>query len=133
MAAALLYPLDSIRTRVQVGKARGGDDSVLDTLRNPDAVKVLYRGLTASLTAVGVSQSIYFFTYHQLRRTVERLRGAPADTVTNLLLAYVAGCVNATVTAPLWQVATLVKLQVCQWLWLCYVCSLTERLGMYGV
>lgn len=111
VAAALLYPLDSIRTRVQVGKARGGDDSVMDLLANPDAVRVLYRGLTASLTAVGISQSIYFFSYHQLRRTVERLRGTPVDNATNLLLAYVAGCVNATLTAPLWQVATLVKLQ----------------------
>ena len=67
VAAALLYPLDSVRTRLQVGKTRGGDDSFTDlvaTLRqHPQGYGLLYRGLRESLATVTVSQAVYFFWY----------------------------------------------------------------------
>ncbi len=55
-AALLLYPLDTIRTRLQAGRDRGGDNSLMELLRGDDALALLYRGLGPSLTTVGVSQ-----------------------------------------------------------------------------
>ena len=98
-----------------VGKSEGGNDTLLELLaslqRSPDGVLSLYRGLPQTLTTVGVSQAIYFFCYHWLRKAIERLRQAPVDNATNLLIAYVAGAINSTITCPLWAVSTQLKLR----------------------
>jgi hypothetical protein len=111
-ATVLFYPLDTIRTIMQV--ERGATTTSTDVLRRytatPAAFLELYRGLYPTLVAVGVSQAIYFFLYQYLKNALERTLKAPAGTLSNLLIAYCAGVINCTLTCPLWVVSMRMKL-----------------------
>ena len=110
-ATVLFYPLDTIRTIMQVERGATTSTDVLRRyIATPAAFLELYRGLYPTLMAVGVSQAIYFFLYQYLKGALERTLKAPAGTVSNLLLAYCAGVINCTLTCPLWVVSMRMKL-----------------------
>ena len=130
---ALLYPLDVARTRQQARRTDGspGDGgnagvpngvvASLLSIFEREGVQGLYAGLSANIISIGVSQALYFFSYETIKDVVvgavnaRRRRRQQADTsrttlVQDLLIAFVAGIINAAVTCPLWVAATRLKL-----------------------
>lgn len=51
-------------------------------------------------------------SFNIMKDIVEARLGAPMGTATSLLVAYVAGALNATATCPLWTIATRLKVEV---------------------
>ena len=64
----------------------------------------------SSLVAIGASSTVYFYVYsiftYIARRRISTALTLPVD----MLLAFIAGVINATVTCPLWTVVTRRKL-----------------------
>jgi adenine nucleotide transporter 17 len=105
-AMSLFYPLDVIRTHMQVKKGS------FKELFNAEGPSVLYRGLSAVLISLGCSNFVYFYTNNLLKVLTKRYTGLKNVTIPqNLLIASLAGVVNVLVTCPLWVANTRLKLQ----------------------
>lgn len=113
ISMALLYPLDVIRSRLQIETSDKGYAGPLEIIReaakSPEGIKSLYRGLQPTLTTVGISSGIYFWLYNLFKQYVEAASGHSLTALQNLLVAYVAGAVNATSTCPLWTASQRIK------------------------
>ncbi|XP_013190887.1 peroxisomal membrane protein PMP34 [Amyelois transitella] len=107
---AAFYPLDTLRSRLQVedsNKLQGSSWELLLKLANEEGIDSLYRGLAPVLQSLSVSNFIYFYTFHSLRRVFYKDTSALKD----LLIGSVAGSINVIVTTPLWVVNTRMKLE----------------------
>lgn len=96
-----------------VGAAAGGDDSFADLFAHASGslrgFLELYLGLKENVVTVGASNGLYFFLYNVLKD--EAARRKLDGTALSLVIAYVAGALNATLTCPLWTVSTRMKLE----------------------
>ena len=135
-ALALLYPLDQLRMLQQLGLApRGCSDEqlrgrvgdrlgALVELVQREGVRGMYRGLTPSLFTLAISNFLFYYTFHSLKRVADQLRTSKnrfsasvvtreaslqRGTVENLVTSAVAGMINVLLTNPLWLAATLMK------------------------
>lgn len=111
---ALLYPLESIRIRLQVVKG-GSKKSLWEAISavvRQEGARGLYQGLESSLIAVAISQGVYFYWYTALKRLAFRLKGSMTlDPVMNVAVASAAGIVNVVLTNPIWVVSTQLALK----------------------
>lgn len=95
----LLYPLDQLRTSLQVDEEHHPTLDVLSRLwKNGD----LYRGLVASLQTLGASYFVYFFFYQGLKSRRQRTKGGQLNTFDEMFASSVAGVINVYLTSPLW-------------------------------
>ncbi|KAJ2848448.1 hypothetical protein IWW36_003290 [Coemansia brasiliensis] len=116
LALLLIYPLDTIKTRLQV-QTRSGDDE--QALRDPiDAIRKivtnegvggLYAGLATNLANQIVNGFVYFYAYSTVRKVA--LRAVSADgkslaTAVELAVGAIAGMCNQLITLPIGVVAT---------------------------
>lgn len=124
LANALVYPLDIVKTRLQVQvKPQPGD-----ALRNPNedphytgtlhAIKSilddeglagLYSGMTGSLIGVASTNFAYFYWYSTVRALYMnkvQTNGKPASTAVELSLGAVAGALAQLFTIPIAVVTT---------------------------
>ncbi|KAJ1761924.1 hypothetical protein GGF48_002695 [Coemansia sp. RSA 921] len=116
LALFLIYPLDTIKTRLQV-QTRSQDDE--EAMRSPaDAVRKivmnegvggLYAGLTANLVNQLINGFVYFYAYSTVRKLA--LRTASSDgktlaTAIELAVGALAGMCNQLITLPIGVVAT---------------------------
>ncbi|XP_049874089.1 peroxisomal membrane protein PMP34 [Pectinophora gossypiella] len=107
---AAFYPLDTLRSRLQVEdpkKLQGSSWELLLKLANEEGIDSLYRGLTPVLQSLSVSNFVYFYTFHALRRSCAKNTSALQD----LMFGIVAGSINVLITSPLWVVNTRMKLE----------------------
>lgn len=105
-AMTTFYPLDVIRTHMQVSKGS------IKTLIQEEGLGSLYRGLSGVLISLGCSNFVYFYTNNLLKVLVKRYTGQKNVTIPqNLLIATLAGVVNVLITCPLWVANTRLKLQ----------------------
>jgi len=105
-AMSLFYPLDVLRTHLQVKKGS------VAQLIGEGGIQSLYRGLSAVLISLGCSNFVYFYTNNLFKVFVKRSTGQRQVTIPqNLLIASLAGVVNVLVTCPLWVANTRLKLQ----------------------
>ncbi|XP_072947523.1 peroxisomal membrane protein PMP34 [Epargyreus clarus] len=107
---AAFYPLDTLRSRIQVedsNKLRGTSWELLLKLANEEGVESLYRGLAPVLQSLSVSNFVYFYTFHALRRAASDNTSALRD----LMFGVLAGSINVLMTSPLWVVNTRMKLE----------------------
>ncbi|XP_068618618.1 peroxisomal membrane protein PMP34 isoform X2 [Battus philenor] len=107
---AVFYPLDILRSRLQVDesdKLKGSPWELLLRLANDEGVLSLYRGLTPVLQSLSVSNFVYFYTFHALRKSSPKSNSALQD----LTFGVLAGIVNVLITSPLWVVNTRMKLE----------------------
>lgn len=136
VSLALFYPLDQLRTLQQLGLAPrkcssdilrsqfGNRLGSLIELVNTEGISGLYCGLTPSLFALAISNYVFYYTFHSLKRFAENLRTSKARfssvtytreasvqrrTLENLLTSALAGVINVLLTNPLWVAATLIK------------------------
>eukprot|EP00946_MAST-07B_sp_MAST-7B-sp1_P003773 g3773.t1 len=130
---ALLYPLDVARTRQQARRANGspgdgGNPGVpsgvvasISSIFEREGVQGLYAGLSANIISIGASQALYFFFYEIIKNVVvgtvntrrrrrQQVITSRTTLVQDLLIAFVSGIINATLTCPLWVAATRLKL-----------------------
>eukprot|EP01127_Copromyxa_protea_P009431 TRINITY_DN2229_c0_g1_i1.p1 TRINITY_DN2229_c0_g1~~TRINITY_DN2229_c0_g1_i1.p1 ORF type:complete len:303 (+),score=73.72 TRINITY_DN2229_c0_g1_i1:39-947(+) len=106
-AMSLFYPLDVIRTHMQVQK-----DCTVGQLIKEEGLGSLYRGLSGVLISLGCSNFVYFYTNNLMKVLLRRYTGQNNVTIPqNLLIATLAGVVNVLVTCPLWVANTRLKLQ----------------------
>ena len=99
--------LEGRKDALEDARARGLSESEVGPLAG---FGNLYRGLGATVFSVGVSNALYFFLYHQFKKRFES-GGRVIGRVENLCIAIVAGAINATLTAPLWTVTMVLKLE----------------------
>lgn len=115
IAMIVAYPLDNLRTRLQVSKRESslGVFSALDDLLKKEGWKGLYAGLRSALIGVGVSWAVYYYFYAFFRAYCQRKMGKniTKSTVANLAIAFAAGSLSAVATNPIWVVNTRQKLR----------------------
>lgn len=105
---AAFYPLDTLRSRIQVEdsiKLRGSSLELLFKLANEEGIESLYRGLCPVLQSLSISNFVYFYTFHALRKAAKTQSSALGDLAFGML----AGSVNVVLTSPLWVVNTRMK------------------------
>ncbi|KAJ2858103.1 hypothetical protein GGI22_003368, partial [Coemansia erecta] len=121
LALFLIYPLDTIKTRLQVQTRPASDDDsdASQSLRSPvDAVRKilvsegiegLYAGLATNLASQLINGFVYFYAYSAVRtfalRTSSR-DGKSLSTAVELGVGALAGMVNQIITLPIGVVAT---------------------------
>jgi len=121
LSMALLYPLENIRTRLQVQRKQlresskpredqlrygGSIDCALTVIRT-EGWQHLYEGMFAGLVGAFVSSAVYFFWYAAFKRWyLDSTKRRHLDTGANLGIASAAGLVNVLVTIPIWVVQT---------------------------
>ncbi|XP_075978723.1 peroxisomal Membrane Protein 34 [Anticarsia gemmatalis] len=107
---AVFYPLDTLRSRLQVedsNKLQGSTFELLVKLATEEGLDSLYRGLSPVLQSISVSNFVYFYTFHGLRRLASKDTSALKD----LTFGIIAGSINVLLTSPLWVVNTRMKLE----------------------
>lgn len=107
---AVFYPLDTLRSRLQVedsNKLQGSTFELLVKLASEEGLESLYRGLSPVLQSLSVSNFVYFYTFHGLRKFASK----DTTAVKDLMIGLVAGSINVLLTSPLWVVNTRMKLE----------------------
>lgn len=111
-AMATFYPLDTIRTRLQIDDKRKAKPTwkVIKELCEEEGIGTLYRGLVPVLSSLYCSNFVYFYTFHGIRKLClsKTMKQNPTQ---DLLIGYFAGLVNSMITTPLWVANTRLKLQ----------------------
>ncbi|XP_037083269.1 peroxisomal membrane protein PMP34-like isoform X2 [Pollicipes pollicipes] len=109
VAMSLTYPLDTVRTRLQLEEGRRAAPTavLLVQLARQEGITSLYRGIVPVIQSLFSSNFVYFYTFHGLKRLVVGEQSAPKD----LLMAMTAGCVNVLLTNPLWVANTRMKME----------------------
>jgi len=107
------YPLDLIRSNMQAIDEFKGKSAleVTKILMERDGLMALYKGLGPLLLALAASNFTYFYVNNLLKVFVKMKQNRSVTIWENILLNFIAGCVNVLVTNPLWVVATRLKLQ----------------------
>lgn len=122
LANSLVYPLDIIKTRLQVQiKRQPGDIAhttndrhyngtihALQSILEDEGLSGLYSGITGSLLGVGTTNFAYFYWYSTVRELyVSRVKGGQAPgTAVELSLGAVAGALAQLFTIPIAVVTT---------------------------
>ncbi|CAH0398783.1 unnamed protein product [Chilo suppressalis] len=104
------YPLDTLRSRIQVEDSiqlQGSTWELLMKLANEEGFESLYQGLCPVLQSLSISNFVYFYAFHALRKVTAKENSALKD----LLYGIVAGSINVLLTSPLWVVNTRMKLE----------------------
>ncbi|XP_003738714.1 peroxisomal membrane protein PMP34 [Galendromus occidentalis] len=107
VAMSVLYPLDTIRSRLQIeeGDVSKSTADMFQQIMDEEGVQGLYRGLTPVLQSLICSNFVYFYSFHGLRAVFNMNNSAGRD----LALAAVAGTINVLATTPMWVVNTRMK------------------------
>lgn len=112
VATTVFYPLDTVRSRLQVEDSRKARNtlSVIKELVDEEGIETLYRGIYPVLSSLCCSNFVYFYTFHGLRRIV--ISGnSTHNVVRDLSVAAIAGVINVVLTTPLWTANSRIKLQ----------------------
>lgn len=88
-------------------KLQGSSWELLLRLANEEGLESLYRGLTPVLQSLSVSNFVYFYSFHTLRKALSTKPSALQD----LMFGIIAGSINVLITSPLWVVNTRMKMQ----------------------
>ncbi|BFZ17855.1 hypothetical protein BsWGS_20894 [Bradybaena similaris] len=125
IAISVFYPLDTVRTRLQVDdhrRAKNTYEALKDIIRE-EGLTGIYRGWQSMANTMFVSSFVYFYTYASFQYIHHSVLGTqmPAPTskhtgsiytmFIDLLIAFLAGVVNVLITTPLWVANTRLKLQ----------------------
>lgn len=121
----VFYPLDSIRTLIQVGRDKGGVFATAQDMVKKDGLTSFYAGLSPVLQSLAVSNFVYFYANNLLKVLLRRftqtkevnssstcsLSDFQISVVQNLAIASTAGVINVMLTCPLWVANTRLRLQ----------------------
>ncbi|VEN50992.1 unnamed protein product [Callosobruchus maculatus] len=101
-ALTTFYPLDMVKFRVQLQDKDLSEKTTLQAifhiLKN-EGITALYRGLRPTVTTMGVSNFVYFYTFHGMKGFVPE---EMVNSRTDFVLSIIAGVANVLLTNPLW-------------------------------
>ncbi|KAI0787527.1 adenine nucleotide transporter [Fomes fomentarius] len=118
---AIIYPLDTVKTRIQAATAGTSDEdkldilSVLDSILREEGFMGYYRGFLATMLNTFSMQYAYFFFYSFVRTSyIKRLAlkrpsgttAPPLSTAAELILGAAAGALAQIFTIPVAVIAT---------------------------
>ncbi|KAJ2779613.1 hypothetical protein H4R18_003921 [Coemansia javaensis] len=116
LALLLIYPLDTIKTQLQVqtqagsdGRARGSLADAVRRIVASEGVGGLYAGLATNLANQLATGFVYFYAYSTVRKGALRALsgdGRPLSTAVELAVGAAAGMVSQAITLPIGVVAT---------------------------
>jgi hypothetical protein len=107
MATSILYPLDTIKTRLQSGGSLFDDGD--DGHKKKSLVAVLrsfYRGYQYKAAESTTSKFLYFYAYTLLAQLVAPPNGKGISTTTNLALGYLSEFAHLPLSLPMEVIAT---------------------------
>lgn len=114
-AITTFYPLNIVRTRLQVDESLKNEGNVFKTvmkIAEQDGPQALYQGWWSSVVSLGASNFVYFYTYNAFKAIYKRqLQRKEIDPGTNLAIAAAAGVVNVLTTTPFWVAGTRLMVQ----------------------
>lgn len=132
-AVSVFYPLETVRTRKQVdsesvkSKQPHSQVIVLGLIRSlkniygKEGLRGLYKGYSAVATTLFCGNFLYFYSYVYLQTVLATSHSKDAhpslaaasgrNSIVDMLIAFLAGCVNVLATTPLWVANTRLKLQ----------------------
>ncbi|KAI8366925.1 mitochondrial carrier domain-containing protein [Blakeslea trispora] len=116
-ALSLIYPLDIIKTRIQVQTKSESDEgenytSVMDGIQQimqKEGLSGLYAGLGSSLIGTASTNFTYFYCYSFLRENYNKRynpRGGTLSTALELVLGAAAGALTTLITTPVSVITT---------------------------
>lgn len=100
VATTALYPLDTLKTRLQSGSAALPPGGRVALLRS------LYRGVQYKTTESAVSKFLYFYAYTMLAQAAAPGDGRPLGTAASLFIGYISEFVHLPLTLPMEVIAT---------------------------
>ncbi|KAJ2607937.1 hypothetical protein H4S08_004644 [Coemansia sp. RSA 1365] len=116
LALLLIYPLDTIKTRLQVQTRSASDEKALkdpvDAVRKimvSEGISGLYAGLGTNMINQVINGFVYFYAYSTVRRIALRALsrdGKSLTTAVELGVGALAGMVNQIITLPIGVIAT---------------------------
>jgi len=110
-AMTVFYPLDVIRTHMQVTLHKESSVHATMELVKKEGIEALYRGLSATLISLGCSNFVYFYANNLFKVLLRKFTGKEVTVLQNLFVASLAGVINVFLTCPLWVANTRLKLQ----------------------
>jgi adenine nucleotide transporter 17 len=113
-AISVFYPLNMIRTRLQVAdpsKKVPSMAQVFQDILNEEGVPGLFKGWWGQVVALGSSNFVYFYMYNMLKVIVQKKTKTAITPMVNLGVGAVAGVVNVLCTTPLWMMSTQLAVQ----------------------
>jgi len=119
----LFYPLDNIRTFLQIDDSNRSSFEILKTMIKEQGIEMFYRGLGPVLISLGFSNFVYFYANNMLKAIFKKMTGEKNISIFyNLLVASIAGCINVFATCPLWVANTRLKINK----------NNNENIGLFG-
>lgn len=113
-AITVFYPLNVIRTRLQVAEGREMESmtGLAGRMMREEGLSSFFRGWQSQVMALAASNFVYFYFYNGIRAVVQKVQGSKEiSTGRSLLLATVAGVINVLTTTPFWVVSTRLSVQ----------------------
>mmetsp|Transcript_13393 Transcript_13393/g.28973 ORF Transcript_13393/g.28973 Transcript_13393/m.28973 type:complete len:345 (+) Transcript_13393:61-1095(+) len=113
LSITLLYPLETIRTRLQVDASLTPNSSffLIYNIGRKEGIRGLYRGWFSLVVALVSLNFIYFYFFYALRRWATAQSESFNKVTIDLIAGYCAGVIAVLGTGPLWLVNTRLKLQ----------------------
>lgn len=115
IAAAILNPLDILRTRLQSAQLAANSlppHRVLASIVRHEGVLALWRGLVPTILGIGPSRAIYFGSYAAAKQELgPGGSGGLRGTALDLTAATVGGLATNTIMSPWWVIRTRLQLQ----------------------
>ncbi|XP_018566096.1 peroxisomal membrane protein PMP34 [Anoplophora glabripennis] len=111
VALTCLYPLDNVKFRIQANDKELVDKSTIQAILHvirKEGIESLYRGIKPVITSAGISNFVYFYTFHGLKSLLPKY--VEINAKTDLVISTIAGVVNVLLTTPLWVVNSRLKL-----------------------
>ena len=111
LSISLLYPLETIRTRLQVDTTLTPRSSfvLIYNIFKREGLSGLYKGWMSLVVALMALNFVYFYCFHTFRRLVTGyldldwvVSWMRSKVVIDLISGYLAGCVAVLCTGPLW-------------------------------
>lgn len=113
-AITVFYPLNVVRTRLQVTESKEMDSMVSLSLKmlKQEGVEAFFTGWRSQVVALAASNFVYFYQYNGLKAMVQKMtEKKDLSSGMNLVIATVAGVINVLTTTPLWVVSTRLSIQ----------------------
>jgi len=118
VAVGLFFPLETVKTRAQIFPIQHQNAHLFSSffksfhlIYKSEGFVGLYKGCFAVMITLWCSNFIYFYTYVFLQKSFSSYHEKGRSSIIDMSAAFVAGCVNVLVTAPLWTANTRLKLQ----------------------
>ncbi|KAL4115401.1 hypothetical protein PRIC2_013563 [Phytophthora ramorum] len=112
LSTSILYPLDTLKTRIQSGASllpedeEGEDKATPKKNKQVALIKSLYQGIQYKAAESSTSKFLYFYAYTMLAQMVAPKDGKPIGTLTDLGIGYLSELLHLPITMPMELVGT---------------------------